>query len=366
MSETQEKDTKRRRTDFDSERTRSNQSSVVLYDALMQFFSRSTPTITAEMMAHYRCHKNDMFDLWKRAHGSASADSNITIVSYHRWSLKKFLRWASITHDSAFLFCELDERNVGIFFKYWDLYYVNRSKFPFLFCIFPLSYNDCLTCTKGIYGLVRVEERTDFIPLDPDDGHSGGPSEAFLSKVWLGMGDLEVEAPGGRKTTLFGTTYSGFLRPAPNGFLQTKLGLLHDPEEARGLVHRYYRALGRILLYCIAQNIPIASIVLPQLYRNYLLKGLTPENSRYRLPDLVRDVLEMVHLEHREGDYSDAMRQYLLIVNGEETPVNEDAFRAKIKEDFIDDCDIALDALKEGLSLDGKYCMMYRDYYFHR
>jgi len=184
----------------------------------------------------------------------------------------------------------------------------------------------------------------------------GGPTRAFISEVMRQMGSLKVKSFGeDRDTILFITTYLGFLAPQHNDFIQMKLGLQSQKEEARGLVHPYYRALGRIFFYCLAQDITIASIALPELYRNYLLRGIDPEDGRYPLLDLVHDVARLVKLQHNEGDYQDAMRQYLLFVDGEEAPLDHDAFRAKVREYFIDDCDIALDALAEGLSLDGTY-----------
>ena len=47
------------------------------------------------------------------------------------------------------------------------------------------------------------------------------------------------------------------------------------------------------------------------------------------------------------------MRQYLENVDTEEDLLDHDTFRLKVKENLIDKCDMALDALKEGLSLGG-------------
>jgi len=80
-----------------------------------------------------------------------------------------------------------------------------------------------------------------------------------------------------------------------------KLGLKQNESRARALVQPFYRTLGRIMLYCIAmdntlpEGIPneewqkqrflIAAQALPNIYRNYLLRGIDPTNNRYRIGD---------------------------------------------------------------------------------
>ena len=207
----------------------------------------------------------------------------------------------------------------------------------------------CLALAKS-----ALKDKDDLEAID-----DGGPTRAFVSEVMRQMETLKVVSSGGRETSLFDKTNFGFCAPQSNDFLKNKLGLQSDEEEARGVVHPYYRALGRILFYCIAQNITIASIALPELYRNYLLRGIDPEDERYSLPDLAHDVVRLVPLKYKEGDYQDAIRKYLLAFNDDkEIPLDHDTFRAKVKENFIDSCDIALDALKEGLSLDGECHML--------
>ena len=144
----------------------------------------------------------------------------------------------------------------------------------------------------------------DFMPQDPggptrafaSEEDPGGPTRAFVSEVMRQIGDLKVTCPEKRVAELFTTTSMGSFKPTENEYIVTKLGLTEDPEEARALVRPYYRALGRILFYCFGRNVTIDSIVMPELYRNYLLRGIDPEDKRYSIFDLVHDVARLLGL----------------------------------------------------------------------
>jgi len=181
----------------------------------------------------------------------------------------------------------------------------------------------------------------------------GGPTRAFLSQVWRQMDNLKVQS-NGKQAALFERSELGFCKPQTNEVLQAKLGLDGNAEEVCGLVRPFYRALGRIMLYCLSQKITIATLALPELYRNYLLRGIDPTDERYDLHELVDHVSRLVNLKHKEGDCQDAIRRYFEGVECE-GELDHNTFRSSIKEMFVDGRSMALDALKEGLSLGGEY-----------
>jgi hypothetical protein len=88
-----------------------------------------------------------------------------------------------------------------------------------------------------------------------------------------------------------------------------------------------------------------------------LFRGVDPVNRDYRIGDLFDDAFSLIDKKHLLKDKTSEQsiqfaRDYFEIVDleGEE----EVYLRKKIKEIFIDSRSIALTALKEGMTLDGK------------
>jgi hypothetical protein len=194
-------------------------------------------------------------------------------------------------------------------------------------------------------------------------GDEGGPTRAFLSEVWGQMRDLDVKH-NGRAVKLFTEN----CLPNENCNITSKLNLSYDQEMARQLVRPYYMALGRLMLYTIAMSnrqsfcdkrkkteIFMAPHVLPRIYRYYLLKDIDPMNEQYPLVDLLHHVIEM--REHVKGQsYDKTMESYFSAVDIDGDVSNDvySNFRQAAQEDFIDRRSWALDAMKEGITLDGK------------
>ena len=149
----------------------------------------------------------------------------------------------------------------------------------------------------------------------------------------------------------------------------------------------YYVAVGRILLYCLGQKIPIAAHVLvsqhcfslvracccisllsnhllhyhlirhqPDLYKRYLLQDISPNDMEYPLRDLVSHVFELFTYEKHilndiESDMKAVLEPFCQYNSGEAT---EKQFRSFVYEHFIKDRSVALTSLKKGITLDGK------------
>jgi hypothetical protein len=127
---------------------------------------------------------------------------------------------------------------------------------------------------------------------------------------------------------------------------------IEDFAAKRAMIRAYYRAIGRMFLYSIVMRIPVPTMVLPNLYRNYLLRGIEPEfakcsdhdcqDDEYRLGDLLEDTF---------GDVSDARKDTLPEILSSVDPVeNMRLFRSRVQQRFIKDCELALSGLGDGLA----------------
>jgi hypothetical protein len=115
--------------------------------------------------------------------------------------------------------------------------------------------------------LANVEEAVD----------DGGPTRQFLSEIWSQLCNLTLPTPS--KLKLF---------DAGKDFLQPIVDDQFKEDEEKELARLYYRAIGRIMAYCIRHKFHISEQVLPKLYRNYLLRGLDPMNKMYPIPELAK------------------------------------------------------------------------------
>jgi hypothetical protein len=160
------------------------------------------------------------------------------------------------------------------------------------------------------------------------------------------------------------------------------LGVI-DPDESetralKKIVQPYYRAIGRILLHCLAvdnffniededtdflerkQRFMIEGHVLPSIYRNYLLRGVDPMDNDYELSNLLRDFIAIKDATNSNSSNMTAILQGLELDESQLESMKDDpdlmhkTFREKVKTNVIDEVNIALEALQEGLTLDGK------------
>jgi hypothetical protein len=190
----------------------------------------------------------------------------------------------------------------------------------------------------------------------------GGPTKVFLSRIWQHVGNLAIPDGKGNYLTLFAKAgLLGQLVPQSDEWFGVKLKSSDlDNIEAVGLRHDIYRAIGRVMLYCLRSNFHIADHALPNLYRNYLIRGIGPLSEDYKLNDLLEDVLAMMEWkkEDRPDDERELMQQFLSLLELEDTDEDEDiavTFRKAVDEIYIGGRKIALEALQEGITLNGKY-----------
>lgn len=199
----------------------------------------------------------------------------------------------------------------------------------------------------------------------------GGPTREFLSEVWNQLGHLgHFDEETGLKHEMFIST-GDFLAPQGNNHL------VNDKD-----THAYFRAVGRILLYCLGQKISIASHVLvslhglvvfpwvtncsphvviwpqPDLYKFYLLRDISPLDIEYPISDLVIHVFDLLSLSASIGEHDSidsgmktVLQQFLAEKDCADTQTQ---FRQMFFEHFIENRSFALDALKEGITLNGK------------
>jgi hypothetical protein len=161
---------------------------------------------------------------------------------------------------------------------------------------------------------------------------------------------------------LFHSKTSGYLVLPSDDWLESKMEKLPGVEEA---ITSKYRAIGRIILFSLAQGHVIADHVLPPMYRHYLIRGVKPDDKEYLLNDLVHDVSMMFEQYPSTSDEEKNSLDQLLVTidhlgesEGEALIIDkENKVRKFAVEWFLNNCAKALDALKQGLTLDGKLNM---------
>jgi hypothetical protein len=183
--------------------------------------------------------------------------------------------------------------------------------------------------------------------------------------------------------SLFRKNPGGLLVPQEDSMLCYQILGVIDPDEKetralKKIVHPYYRAVGRILLHCLAvdnyfkiedeeteflerkHRYMIGGHVLPSIYRNYLLRGVDPMDNDYELSKLLRDFVAIKDATNSNSSNMTAILQGLDLDESQLESMKDNpdlmhkTFREKVKTNVIDEVSIALEALKEGLTLDGK------------
>lgn len=179
---------------------------------------------------------------------------------------------------------------------------------------------------------------------------AGGPSRDFLSNVWRQIGDLSIQRDG-KHVRLFERTALGMCKPVENAYLDLKLGIDSHPHK---MLKAFYRTVGRLMLYSLQKQYPIADHVLPRLYRNILFRGIEPIDQEYLLEDLVNDVVDLGGWSKEEDSIEVKIGKYYETFC-EEPSLNPTDFRKHVQESFIGNMDRCLSSLKDGISLDGTY-----------
>jgi hypothetical protein len=180
----------------------------------------------------------------------------------------------------------------------------------------------------------------------------GGPTRVFVSEVWRQLPALKAHHRGFDVSLFDSDQKGGNVTPCGNDWLQSKFGKNAEIEEIRAALRPYYRAVGRIMLHCFFHDIPLAAHTMPPLLRHYLLRGVSPIDKGYPLSDLVTDVVKMTNLSSADNPVVEFVE---MCGDDEEAENTEDNFRLMAHKRFIEESDISLEALKEGLTLDGTF-----------
>jgi hypothetical protein len=192
----------------------------------------------------------------------------------------------------------------------------------------------------------------------------GGLTRALVSSIFSQLADLtfdldRVPSRGQPRSSpdvkfhLF-VESKGRLSPQGNDFLNRKI---RDDADASLTVKAYYRAIGRVILYAIRNNMPIPSNILPNVHRNYLLRDVKPLSTgsplhSYHGGDLVEDVCAMLP---RKLDNVGTV-DYILCGLSSDVNYSRDPrraleeFKTGVQKRYIDQYDVALTALQEGLT----------------
>jgi hypothetical protein len=116
-------------------------------------------------------------------------------------------------------------------------------------------------------------------------------------------------------------------------------------------------------------HLTVRSFFKPDIYKNYLLRNVSPRDPEYDLPDLINDFYDMVKPKTTSTDQGKIMDYFLtsLGMNNDDAQLDdasgiltkEDRFRKEMYKEYIEPRSVALDAMKEGIRLYGTlrhYC----------
>lgn len=186
---------------------------------------------------------------------------------------------------------------------------------------------------------VKLSKKKGYKAID-----EGGLTRQFLSNVWDQLGDLGVQGPSKKYVMLFERTEAGYI-PTPDDLINKEL---HDRAKS------YYRAIGRIMFHSLATKHPICNIAMPEFFRNIIFRDIRPGDKKYRDTDVFN------HLSMITSKGSVDITSYLNMsweemgYDREGCIAKEDIFSIIIPDFFIDSRTLAIEGLKEGLTLNGK------------
>lgn len=197
--------------------------------------------------------------------------------------------------------------------------------------------------------------------ISSSDGKSITRSE-FFSQVWQQLANLTVTV-GEKKTVIpLFQDCLGTLIPMPNAVLEGKLQCtpaeLERTFSAR--IAPYYRAIGRLMVQCIGAtaddtsdySLKIAGHAMPPILRHKLFRGVDPTDSSYPMDQLLDHAFSLLGMndmtEGKAFEYFGIDIRNCLDKSEATTKV-----RIEIHEMWIKERSLALQALEEGLSLNG-------------
>ncbi len=121
-------------------------------------------------------------------------------------------------------------------------------------------------------------------------------------------------------------------------------------EDSKLEVKRCYRALGRVLGFCIFHEFHINHVVLSRIHRNYLLRGITPREG-YDKTELFYDLKEIMG---KGNDDNNHVFEALQAMKSDDGMDFETQLREHVHDYYIDQYRFFLDAIQEGMRL-GKF-----------
>jgi len=134
-------------------------------------------------------------------------------------------------------------------------------------------------------------------------------------------------------------------------------------EQIKAKAKVFYRAIGRVMFHCVSDGKnSIAGNALPSLYKNYLFRGAKPGEKGYHPNDLYYHLIELDKncLKNLKGhtvcDYMGFFgyedEKFLI----DKREMTFDIYSSLVApKKFIEDRQIAVNGLKEGLTLNGSY-----------
>lgn len=207
----------------------------------------------------------------------------------------------------------------------------------------------------------------------------GGPKRQFMDEIMNQMGDLVIKDAKNQMELKLFESFEVCLMPVTNDQLESTRG--------RGLekkVKAFYRGIGRLFALCYLhreengeRNLLIAAKCLPSLYRNCksklffshkarcqrltsysaavdLFRSVSPLDEDYKLSPLIDDAFAILNPYKNVTNVQDAKAYF--------DCETETEFREMVNTALIKTRIFALDALKEGITLNGKSISLYGGY----
>ena len=225
----------------------------------------------------------------------------------------------------------------------------------------------------------------------------GGPTRQFLSEAFQSLDKLKVKHANKETRLWFRDEKTGFYFPEEDDTILHNLGLWRMDKaaslckdraaalhKARSIVRPLARAVGRLIFYCMAnivekddeyqaadQRLHVNAYILPEIYLYYLLADVKPSSRDYPLGDLVKFLSEHSRLAEKDFEWKEdkdfenmkeLLHCYISLHLEEQPPEDHDlhesiqqlreGLRKAAETDFIDNRQLVLLALREGMSLD--------------
>jgi len=200
----------------------------------------------------------------------------------------------------------------------------------------------------GDAGIKSKKKRKEVKAVD-----EGGVTRQFLDHVWNQLGALHVYREKDKKKYLLFELTESELSTASSysgGFSPVKDAMI--PSELHDTARKYYRAIGRIMFHSLVTHHPICSIAMPLFFRNIIFRGIYPGDEKYRDTDVFDHLVQITSF-----NLKGMIGQPLELFNGIDRGglVTEDnLFKEAIPSFFVESRKLAIDALIEGVTLNGK------------